>query len=184
MKQNKKTVHMILGALFAALIAAGAFIKIPIPYVPLTLQTVFVLLSGMLLGKKSGALACLVYLAVGLSGLPVFTKGGGLMYLLEPSFGYILGFPLGAFLAGIRAEKGKNRSFGVLFLSAVCGLCGIYIPGILYLAGILRFYLETQMDLLPLLTVGVFAPLPADLIACALCAWVVWKVKPLVKNYI
>ncbi len=184
MKQNRKTVHMILCALFAALIAAGAFIKIPIPYVPLTLQTIFVLLSGMLLGKKSGMLACLAYLAVGLSGLPVFTKGGGPMYILEPTFGYILGFPIGAYIAGRQAVKRKSPTFKNLFLSAACGLCGIYIPGILYLYGILRFYLGTQRDLLLLLGTGIFLPLPADVISCAVCAWITQKVKPAVENYL
>lgn len=184
MKQNKKTVHMILCALFAALLAAGAFVKIPIPYVPLTLQTIFVLLSGMLLGKKNGALACLVYLAVGLSGLPVFTKGGGLMYVLEPTFGYLLGFPLGAFIAGFQTERCKKHSFGALFSSAVLGLCGIYIPGILYLYTISHIYLSTEIGFFPLLTAGVFAPLPADLISCALCAWITAKVKPAIDKYL
>ena len=184
MKQSKKTVHMILCALFATLIAAGAFIKIPIPYVPLTLQTVFVLLSGMLIGKKSGAVSCLVYLTVGLSGLPVFTKGGGPMYIFEPTFGYLLGFPLGAFCAGLRTERCKTQSFGELFGAALCGLCCIYIPGILYLYGILRFYLEMKISFLPFLSAGFLAPLPADLIACAVSAWITQRVKPSVKNYL
>lgn len=175
---------MILCALFAALLAAGAFIKIPIPYVPITLQTVFVLLSGMLLGKKNGALACLVYLAVGLSGLPVFTKGGGLMYVLEPTFGYLLGFPIGAFIAGFQAEKCNKKSFGTLFTSAILGLCGIYIPGILYLYSISHIYLNTDIGLLPLLTAGVFVLLPADIISCAVCAWITAKVKPAIDKYL
>ena len=74
---KSRTYKMILVALFAALIAVGAFIRIPVPLVPFTMQTFFIVLSGMMLGKKLGAASALVYLAVGLVGFPVFTQGGG-----------------------------------------------------------------------------------------------------------
>ena len=89
---KSRTYKMILVALFAALIAVGAFIRIPVPLVPFTMQTFFVVLAGMLLGKKLGAASALVYLAIGLIGIPVFTQGGGIGYVLKPSFGYLIGF--------------------------------------------------------------------------------------------
>lgn len=68
---------MTLSALFAVLTALGAFIRIPFPLVPITLQTFFVFLSGTLLGSRAGALAQVLYVGMGLIGLPVFTGGGG-----------------------------------------------------------------------------------------------------------
>jgi predicted membrane protein len=82
---KSRTYKMILVALFAALIAVGAFIRVPVPLVPFTMQTFFVVLAGMLLGKKLGAASALVYLAVGLIGIPVFTQGGGIGYVLKHS---------------------------------------------------------------------------------------------------
>lgn len=74
----KNTRDLILVAIFAALTAIGAFIKIPVPYVPFTLQYLFCALAGMILGSKLGALSQIVYVAIGLAGLPVFTEGGGI----------------------------------------------------------------------------------------------------------
>ncbi len=86
-----KTKMLLLTALFAALTAVGAFLKIPIPPVAITLQTLFMVLAGLLLGAKYGALSQLVYVALGLVGLPIFTQGGGFSYVLMPSFGFLLG---------------------------------------------------------------------------------------------
>jgi len=77
-------------ALFAALTAVGAFIRVPLPIVPFTLQTFFVALSGALLGARRGMLAQLLYVAIGLLGVPIFTKGGGIGYVFQPSFGYLV----------------------------------------------------------------------------------------------
>jgi biotin transporter BioY len=87
-----------LTALFAALTAVGAFIKIPLPYVPLTLQTLFVMLAANLLGPKYGSLSQGIYLALGLIGLPIFAQGGGPGYIFQPTFGYLVGYPVGAFI--------------------------------------------------------------------------------------
>ena len=77
-----RTKNLVLIALFAALVAIGAFIKIPMPLVPITLQFAFCLLAGEVLGVKGGT-AVLIYVIMGLIGLPVFTEGGGFMYVLS-----------------------------------------------------------------------------------------------------
>jgi BioY family. len=82
---NNKTLKMILCAQFAALTAVGAFIRIPIPVVPFTLQYLFTMLAGLLLGGKYGGLSVLLYIFIGLIGLPVFTEGGGIGYVFKPS---------------------------------------------------------------------------------------------------
>ncbi len=69
--------------------AIGAFIRIPVPLVPFTLQITFTTLAGLfLLGSKKGAISVAVYVLMGLIGIPVFTQGGGFSYVLKPSFGF------------------------------------------------------------------------------------------------
>ena len=88
---HERLKNSICCALFAALTAVGAFIRIPFGVISFTLQTFFVVLSGALLGKKYGTMAQALYVILGLIGIPIFTKGGGPQYVLEPSFGYLLG---------------------------------------------------------------------------------------------
>ena len=85
--QHKKTTSLLLCALFTALVAMGAFIRIPTPLVPLTLQLWCTTMAGMLLGPKLGAISVLVYVLLGLIGVPVFTMGGGIGYIFQPTFG-------------------------------------------------------------------------------------------------
>ena len=91
--------------MFVALIAAGAWIRIPGPVVPFTLQYLFTMLAGLLLGGKYGLLAVCVYIVLGLAGLPIFASGGGIGYILQPSFGYMIGFAVGAFATGSIANR-------------------------------------------------------------------------------
>ena len=81
-------------ALFTALIVVGGFVRIPVGTIPITLQTLFVLLGASLCGKTVGVLSAVVYLIIGLIGVPVFSAGGGIFYVLQPTFGYLLGFVL------------------------------------------------------------------------------------------
>jgi len=80
--------------MFVAMIVVGAFIKIPVPIVPFTLQFLFTMLAGILLGGKDGCRAVVIYIFLGLIGLPIFAEGGGFAYIFKPSFGYIIGFIL------------------------------------------------------------------------------------------
>lgn len=94
---------MVWTAVFSALTAAGAYVAVPLGFtpVPITLQTLFVLLAGGLLGPVAGAASQLAYLALGVSGVPVFAfGGGGWPWVLGPTGGYLLAFPLAAALVG------------------------------------------------------------------------------------
>lgn len=95
------TRDLVLFALFTALIAIGAFIRIPVPFCPFTLQLLFTTLAGLLLGSRRGAASVAVYVFLGTIGLPVFTSGGGPSYIFQPTFGYLLGFIGGAGFDGI-----------------------------------------------------------------------------------
>ncbi|HCD71273.1 MAG TPA: BioY family transporter, partial [Thermovirga lienii] len=81
---------MVLAAMFAVLTTVGAYIRVPMPVVPFTLQTAFVLLAGVLLGSRIGALSQVLYIIIGLLGLPVFAGGaGGLQTVFRPTFGFL-----------------------------------------------------------------------------------------------
>ena len=105
---------MVFAALFAALTAAVAWFKIPLPFtpVPITLQTLAVLLSGAVLGSYYGALSMIIYLIVGAIGLPVFAGGSsGIGVLLGPTGGYLLSYPIASFVIGKMLEKKKLSAF-------------------------------------------------------------------------
>ena len=184
MATTKKTTtrDIILCALFAALIAIGAFIRIPIPYVPITFQAFFVLLAGFLLGPKYGTISMLLYLAIGLLGLPVFTEGGGFMYVLKPTFGYLIGFALTAFVAGRCTQRIKKLSVKNLFLSGMLGMVPAYIIGTLYFYLIMNFVLQTPMALGAVLWSCVIIFLPADILRCLLAAWLAKRLLPVLRK--
>jgi len=127
---------MVFSAMFAALTAVGAFIAIPIGPVPITMQTLFVHLSGALLGSRLGALSQFIYVLVGVIGLPVFAGGaGGLGVLLGPTGGYLIGFIVGGgYLTGRLVEMRKKPGFLWIAISCVAGLVVIYILGVLQLS--------------------------------------------------
>ena len=109
--KTMQTRNLMMCALFAALIAAGAFIKIPIPVVPFTLQLLFTMLAGLLLGGKLGAISVGVYILMGLIGLPVFVEGGGIAYIFKPTFGYLIGFAAASYVTGCIAHQAALPSF-------------------------------------------------------------------------
>ena len=117
-------------AIFVALMIAGAFIKIPFPFMPLTFQTVFAVLAGLLLGWKKGMIATATYAVMGLIGIPVFTSGGGIFYVTMPSFGYILGFIASAGVAGIAYSR-RTKAWQTVLL-ALAAFLADYVFGIAY----------------------------------------------------
>lgn len=127
--------QLLLATGFALLTALGAMVQIPIGPVPITLQVLFVLLSGLVLGSRLGALSQMEYLAIGFAGAPVFAQGkSGLIALLGPTGGYLIGFVLGAYLAGLLAESVARPGRVRFFLAGLLGTAGIYMTGALWLA--------------------------------------------------
>lgn len=152
------TKNLVLCALFAALIAIGTHIRIPTPLLPLTLQTLFVVLAGLVLGRKYGAVAVCVYVAAGLIGLPVFTGSA-----LNPTFGYIIGFIPGAWLAGYIAEKFRP-CFMTWTCGALAGIALIYAVGIPYYYFMSKWYLGNELGARTLLVSFVLMPMPGDIV--------------------
>src|SRR6476661_8990189 len=119
-------------ALFVALTAAAAQVSIPLPFtpVPLTLQPMVVLLGGAVLGARLGMAAQVLYLAAGIAGLPVFAASPvlpqGALRLLGPTGGYLMSYPLAAFVAGSLAERGLDRRYLTSLFAMACGLVVIF----------------------------------------------------------
>ena len=144
MKKKFTTRDLILCALFTALSAIGAFIRIPVPLVPFTLQITFTTLAGLLLGSKKGAISVAVYVLI---GIPVFTQGGGFSYVLKPSFGFLVAFIIGAFVTGLIVEKKQNPSFLRIIGASFAGMAFVYVLGAIYFYIICNFVINAPVGI-------------------------------------
>lgn len=166
-------------AFLAALTSLLAYFAVPLPggLPPVTGQTLGVMLAGLLLGAKKGAVSQLVYLLLGLSGLPVYAGGtSGLNVLAGPTGGFIWGFILGAYVCGKLAEKNRRASFftmaGAAFLG---GVVAVYLPGCWQLATVTSLALpEAAAMMLPFL--------PGDMVKVLLAAVLAQKIGPAIKK--
>lgn len=168
--------------MFVALISVGAFIKIPIPVVPFTLQFLFTMLAGLLLGGKRGGSAVCIYIALGLAGVPVFTQGGGIGYIFQPSFGYIIGFAVGAFVTGTIAERGNWPDYKLLLAANFAGLGIVYLFGMVYYYLISNFYLNSPIGIWPLFLYCFLLAVPGDIFLCIVGAVLGKRLIPLMKE--
>ena len=172
--------------LFTALIAVGAFIKIVIPVgadtMNFTLQWLFVLLAGLLLGSKRAFRSVAVYLITGLIGFPIFARGGGPAYLLRPTFGFLLGFALAAWAIGFLCEKLRPAKSITWFFTTLAGFVLYYGMGILY------FYLithlmasQTPMGIGVIFGVYCLPTMLPDLMLCVLAVMLAGRLRPAVS---
>jgi biotin transport system substrate-specific component len=126
--------------LLAGLTAAASQVSISLPFtlVPLTLTPMIVLLGGAALGSRLGMASQVLYLAAGIAGLPVFAASGvlphGPLRLLGPTGGYLMAYPIAAFLAGYLAERGFDRRYATSVLAMLAGLSVIFLFGVTWLA--------------------------------------------------
>ena len=176
------TKDTVLVALFAALTAAGAFVKIPVGPAPITLQFFFTALAGILLGPSLGLLSQLLYIGLGLVGLPVFTAGGGPAYILHPTFGYLVGFSLAAFIIGKITSRVSKPTIKVLFGACMLGIFVIYALGVPYMYLILRFVVQTPIAFYQALVSGFIVFLPGDVAKSIVAAYLGARVLPLIKR--
>jgi biotin transport system substrate-specific component len=163
---------MILVALFAALTAVGAFIKIPVPPVPFTLQNFFVVLSALILGPKLASAAQALYILIGLSGIPIFAYGGGIQYVINPTFGYLVGFAAFAFTTGIIIKKLKKPTYINYFIASFCGMIISYIIGVTYLYIVYRFINHKDTMVSSVIVNGFLMFLPWDIVKIVLASFI------------
>ena len=160
MKRSLSAYQLVLTALFAALTAIGAFIRIPTPWSSFTLQVFFVFMAGVLLPPRLAFLSQAVYVGLGLIGLPIFTQGGGFGYVFQPTFGFLLSYLPAA--AVISLVCGQSSDFRWVILSCLAGLAVIYAVGMPYMGLILNLYLGKDLSLWALLMAGMIPFLPYD----------------------
>ncbi len=128
-------IALVLGG--SALIGVAAQISVPMFPVPMTLQTLAVLMVGLTFGARLGAVTLLAYLAEGAMGLPVFANGGfGAATLMGPTGGYLFGFVAAAWLTGWLAERGWDRSVWLTGLAMALGNLVLYVPGLIQLQAV------------------------------------------------
>lgn len=179
---DSKIKKMVLCAMFSALIAVGAFIKIPLSPIPVTMQMFFVILSGLVCGSKYGAMSAVVYMMMGLCGVPVFTEGGGIAYIFKPTFGYILGFILGAFITGKIAEKSVKPSVMRFISASVSGVIAVYAIGISYCFLISEFYIGASLNAKTLLLSCFAFIMPSDIVFCILASFLSVRLVSVLKK--
>lgn len=179
------TIEMVLCALFSALTAIGAFIQIPVPGMDyFTLQFFFVLMAGMILGSRLGAISVAVYVLIGLCGVPVFAAGGGITYVFRPSFGYLLGFIVTAFVTGIVLEKLKLKGIARYIVAAFAGFFVCYAIGLTYKYFMLNFYVGEETSALLVLLDCFPLDMPGDVVLSILAAICGVKLRTFVQNHI
>ena len=164
-------------ALMTAVTAVAAQISVPLFAVPFTLQVLAVILSGLLLGPRYGALSQAIYLLVGAIGAPVFAHfSGGLAVILGPTGGYLVSYPVAAAVAGLAARAARDASRRrALWTSFVWGCAGL---AVIYAFGAIWLSVVTDLPLAVALTQGVLIFVPFDLIKVALATLVAVAAAP------
>lgn len=162
------------------LTAAAAQVSFPVPFtdVPFTFQPTVVLLGGLVLGSRLGMMAQVLYLMAGLAGLPVFaaspTLPPGPLRLLGPTGGYLMAYPIAAFVTGYLAERGFAKRYATSLLAMIAGLSIIYVCGTLWLGLFARTLSgSAALGLSAAFFAGVYPFILPDLIKLAVAAGIV-----------
>ena len=178
MKRRNLIITLTLSALFCTLICVGSFIRIPMPnMMPITLQTLFVLLTALILPTRASILANITYIALGLIGLPIFSGGGGLGYILMPNFGFIIGFVIATVIMSLITEKLNKRRLWQYIVISIFAIAVIYIIGILYFAFITNVYNNNNYSAIWFIQT-IFLPfLPKEIVCIVLASLSAYKIR-------
>jgi biotin transport system substrate-specific component len=164
---------LVLASLMAALTAVGAYIHVPIGPVPIVLSTLFVLLSGLLLGSRWGFVSMALYLLVGAIGIPVFAGGkGGLAHFFGPTGGYLLGYVLASWITGFISERLR----GLLIFEILAVLTGSLM---IYGLGVPWLKLVTQMSWPKTFMLGMVPFLIGDAVKASVAILLARSVRPI-----
>lgn len=186
MEINRKRVdsrQLVLCGLFAALVAIGAFIRIPLPLIPFTLQTFFVTMAGFLLGARYGGLSVALYVALGLFGLPIFTQGGGPSYVFNPTFGYLIGFIIEAYVVGKLTGGRGVPSLKRLLVAGFVGLAVAYLLGGVYCYFITNFVLGIHNSAWAVFLSGCVLVFPGNAVFNVLAAYAARRILPHMPDF-
>ena len=180
MKARYSGRDLALAGLFAALTAAGAHLKIPIEPVPFTLQPLVVMLAGVVLRPRVALMSQVAYVVVGLLGLPVFARGGGPAYVLQPTFGFLVGFVAGVWVIARIVHGGESASTGLRTVRTLAGLlAGL---AVVYACGVAGLYVNLALvqgkaEVFGKVVWGLGAYLLLDLVKVGIAAALAWPVR-------
>jgi biotin transport system substrate-specific component len=178
-RRRRWMMTLTLVPLFTVLMCISAKLTIPIPVIPITLQVTVAIMSGLLLGARLGVLSQVLYVGMGLLGLPVFSSGGGIGYVFTGTFGYLLGFIFCAFTGGLLSDRLEKRKgtvkvpyLNILGISIV-SLLVCYVSGVVYLYFLSNFYTGyagTRYSFLTTLAYGALPFIGKDLLLAVLAS--------------
>ncbi len=176
-KENSNIYNICMISIFTAVISIMAQFSIPLPFgVPISLQNFAVTLTAILLGRKNGTIAVLIYLLIGMIGIPVFTNfRSGLQTFVSPTGGFLISYPIMTYLIGFGVKKRQNNSYLPLFM-----MLGYLIN---YICGVLVFCLVTTTNIKTGLAACVLPFLPADIIKSILAGILGLKLRKKILPY-
>ena len=183
---HSRTLQLVHIAMFAALMAIGANIAtfLVIGGVPITLQTFFAILAGILLGSRMGSIAMIVYAFIGLAGVPVFAGfSGGMDTLLSPTFGFIISYVFVAYSAGLIAEKWPSRKAFVVAALVATAINYLFGTNWMFAAYKLWFAAPEGFSY-QMAWAWMAVPLPKDLILAVLAGFFGFRLKPIIQKYL
>ncbi len=167
-----KTRDLALTAVMAALMClTGMILRFQQALVPFSILPVLVYLAGLILGAQYGALAMFVYVFLGLLGLPVFASApfAGFAYIFKPTFGFLIGYIAAAYVVGLIYRRGNIWSSAFATLT---GLAVLYLFGLVYLYGVLNWYMHVPTGIGKTLAIGFTPYILPDLLKAAIAVWV------------
>ena len=182
---HSRTLKLVHIAMFSALMAIGANLTsfLIIGGGPITLQTFFAILAGLILGSRLGAVSMVVYALIGLAGVPVFAQfSGGMDTIISPTFGFILSFIMIAYIAGLIAEKFPTRK-GFVF-AALAGLFVNYVFGTNWMYAAYKLWFAAPEGFTYWMAwAWMVPPFPKDLILAVLAGIFGFRLKPILSKY-
>lgn len=178
-----KTKEITLTAIMITILIICSQLSIPIGPVPITLQTLSVLMIGYLLTPKMAVLATSLYLFMGLAGFPIFSAfSGGIQAILMPSFGFILGFIPASYVHAKYLEKYSTSEIKHLMISGLLNFSITYLIGLTYMTGILNFYLDSHLTLTGILMAGFIPFIPGDILKLSIGVLLARRLLPIIHQ--
>lgn len=176
--QNRQAIlELCVMALCLSLLITASYIRIPLAFMIVTLQLTVQNLIGLILRRKQVVFVCVAYTVLGLIGIPVFASGAGPAAVLNPTFGYVLGFTVGVALAALVLPKGRVLTLRRALLFSLINIVTVYAVGGVYFAIIINVYLGQGASLWNILLWAVLTTLPKDLILAFLTAGIAVRLR-------
>lgn len=164
------------GLMAAIMVVVTIVTRIPFvhAYIPFSMQPLIALMAGVILGARTGALSMVVYVTMGLIGLPVFSTEpfGGPAYIFKPTFGFLLGQVAAAYVAGKILESSHKPQMINYLAASIIGMLVIYLVGLPYLFGILNIYLGKATSVIKVLQIGMLPFILWDIIKAVVVAFI------------